>query len=102
MLSQGTLIRKDRIPAFPLDGLLPLNGFRGPETRMDASLWDWGIVLYRHFYRRKPSAFAGAGDGLGLRGGYSGASIVNYRQASEQQSPRCAASDFNREQNCGW
>jgi hypothetical protein len=34
--------------------------------------------FYRHFYRLKTSAFAGAGDGLGLTGGYSSASIVNY------------------------
>jgi hypothetical protein len=38
------------------------------------------IDIYRHFYRQKMSAFAGAGDGLGLRGGYSSASIVNYRR----------------------
>ena len=37
------------------------------------------IALYRHFYRRKTNAFAGAEDGLGLTGGYSSASIVNYR-----------------------
>jgi len=46
-----------------------------------------GIVLYRHFYRQKASAFAGAGDGLGLRGGYSSASIVNYRRSLELYSP---------------
>ena len=38
------------------------------------------MVLYRHFYRQKTSAFAGAGDGLGLRGSYSCLSIVNDRQ----------------------
>jgi hypothetical protein len=37
-------------------------------------------MLYRHFYRQKAIAFAGAGDGLGLRGSYSSASIVNDRQ----------------------
>jgi hypothetical protein len=37
------------------------------------------ITLYRRFYRQKTSAFAGAGDGLGLTGGYSSTSIVNYR-----------------------
>jgi hypothetical protein len=42
---------------------------------MDACFEDHGIVLYRHFYRRKTSAFTGAGDGL-LRGGNSSASIV--------------------------
>ena len=42
------------------------------------------IVLYRHFYRRKTSAFAGAGDGLVLRGGYSSASIVNDRRGLQQ------------------
>jgi hypothetical protein len=40
-------------------------------------------MIYRHFYRLKTSAFAGAGagvgDGLGLTGGYSSPSIVNYR-----------------------
>jgi hypothetical protein len=41
------------------------------------ALWDWDIMLYRHFYRQKKRAFIGAGDGLGLRGGYSSASIVN-------------------------
>ena len=56
---------------------------------MVLALWDWGIVLYRHFYRRKTSAFAGAGDGLVLRGGYSSASIVNYRQASGTHSCFC-------------
>jgi hypothetical protein len=37
------------------------------------------IILYRHFYRLKTSAFAGAGDGLGLTGDYPSPSIVNYR-----------------------
>jgi hypothetical protein len=37
------------------------------------------IALYRYFYRLKTSVFAGAEDGLGLTGGYSRASIVNYR-----------------------
>jgi len=37
------------------------------------------IIIYRHFYRQKTNAFAGAGDGLGLRGGYSSPSIVNER-----------------------
>ncbi|MHB0985127.1 MAG: hypothetical protein ACYC05_05985 [Sulfuricella sp.] len=37
------------------------------------------IALYRHFYRQKTNAFAGADDVLGLTGGYSSASIVNYR-----------------------
>jgi len=43
------------------------------------------IIIYRHFYRLKTSAFAGAGDGLGLTGGYSSLSIVNYR--CESTSP---------------
>ncbi|MDO9401586.1 MAG: type IV toxin-antitoxin system AbiEi family antitoxin domain-containing protein [Polaromonas sp.] len=34
------------------------------------------IIIYRHFYRQKTSTFAGAGDGLGLTGGYSSPSIV--------------------------
>ena len=42
--------------------------------------------FYRHLYRQKTSAFAGAGDGLGLRGGYSSSSIVNYR--CEPDSPK--------------
>jgi hypothetical protein len=37
------------------------------------------FIIYRLFYRLKMSAFASAGDGLGLTGGYSGPSIVNYR-----------------------
>ena len=37
------------------------------------------ITLYRRFYRQKMSTFSGAGDGLGLTGGYFSASIVNYR-----------------------
>lgn len=37
------------------------------------------IQFYRRLYRQKTTAFAGAGDALGLRGGYSSASIVNYR-----------------------
>jgi hypothetical protein len=37
------------------------------------------IPFYRHLYRQKQRAFAGAGDALGLRGGYSSASIVNER-----------------------
>jgi len=36
-------------------------------------------MLYRRFYRQKTNAFASAGDGLGLTGGYSSPSIVNYR-----------------------
>ncbi|GCB02288.1 hypothetical protein SFMTTN_3396 [Sulfuriferula multivorans] len=36
------------------------------------------IAIYRHFYRLKTSAFAGAEDGLGLTGGYSSTSIINY------------------------
>jgi hypothetical protein len=39
------------------------------------------ILFYRRLYRQKTTAFAGAGDALGLRGGYSTASIVNYRRA---------------------
>jgi hypothetical protein len=35
--------------------------------------------FYRHLYRQKQSAFAGAGDALGLRGGYSSPSIINER-----------------------
>ena len=39
------------------------------------------IHFYRRLYRQKKTAFAGAGEALGLRGGYSTASIVNYRRA---------------------
>ncbi|MDO8440545.1 MAG: hypothetical protein Q7S97_04975 [Polaromonas sp.] len=48
------------------------------------------ILFYRHLYRQKPTAFAGAGDALGLRGGYSSTSIVNYRRepASGRSDPR--------------
>jgi hypothetical protein len=52
------------------------------------ALWGWDIVLYRHFYRRKTSAFAGAGDGLDLRDGYSSTSIVNDRRGLQQHSAR--------------
>jgi hypothetical protein len=47
-----------------------------------AWILDFGvliIIIYRHFYRQKTSAFTGVGDGLGLTGGYSSPSIVNYR-----------------------
>ena len=37
------------------------------------------IQFYCHLYSQKTSAFAGAGDALGLRGGCSNSSIVNYR-----------------------
>ena len=43
------------------------------------------ITLYRHFYRQKISAFANAGDGLDLTGGYSSPSIVNYRRESARR-----------------
>ena len=66
---------------------LPLNGFRGPETRMDAGSVGMGYRTLRHFYRRKTIAFTGAGDGLSLRGGYSSSSIVNDH---EQPSFYCA------------
>lgn len=36
-------------------------------------------LFYRHLYRQKQSAFAGAGDALGLRGSYSSPSIINER-----------------------
>jgi hypothetical protein len=36
--------------------------------------------FYRHLYRQKQSAFAGAGDALSLRSGYSSPSIINYRR----------------------
>lgn len=39
------------------------------------------VHFYRHLYRQKATATAGAGDALGLRGGHSTASIVNYRLA---------------------
>ena len=44
---------------------------------MDAGLLNSDMVIYRHLYRQKRSAFTGAGDALGLRGGYSSPSIVN-------------------------
>lgn len=59
---------------------------------MDACFKGRGIVLYRHFYRRKTSAFTGAGDGLGLRGGNSSASIVKYRRSLQLYSPCSTAS----------
>ena len=36
------------------------------------------LVSIIAIYRQKTNPFAGAGDGLGLRGGYSSPSIVNY------------------------
>ena len=41
------------------------------------------IQFYCHLYSQKTSAFAGAGDALGLRGGYSSASIVNDRRETK-------------------
>lgn len=38
------------------------------------------IQFYRRLYRQKKTALPGAGDALGLRGGYSSPSIVNYRR----------------------
>lgn len=51
---------------------------------MNTGFFDLQLELYRHIYRQKPSAFAGAGDGLGLTGGCSSASIVNYRRPIER------------------
>ena len=45
---------------------------------------NFSIVLYRHLYRQKTSALPGAGDALGLRGGYSSPSIVNHHQESRE------------------
>jgi hypothetical protein len=52
------------------------DGLKPPLT---LDLFDFVIALYRRFYRHKTSVFADAGDGLGLTGGYSSPSIVNYR-----------------------
>ena len=52
------------------------------------------ICLYRHFYRQKTTALPGAGDALDLRGGYSSASIVNYRM--ELESPFKATQPYVR------
>ena len=52
------------------------------------NLRDLGIALYRHFYRQKTSAFAGAGDGPVLRESYSCLSIVNDRQHRGSICPR--------------
>jgi len=43
----------------------------------------WIIQFYRHLYRQKTPAFAGAGDGLSLRGDYSSASIINEQQQTK-------------------
>lgn len=45
------------------------------------------ITLYRHLYRQKLSAFVGAEDGLGLRGGYSSPPIVNYHYHLRKRLP---------------
>jgi hypothetical protein len=50
------------------------------------ALWGQAILLYRHFYRQKTSAFARAGDGLGLLGSYSSASIINDGRGLLQQA----------------
>jgi hypothetical protein len=41
------------------------------------------IQFYRHLYRQKTTAFAGAGDGLSLRGDYSISSIVNEQRQTK-------------------
>ena len=48
------------------------------------------ILFYRHLYRQKTSALTGAGDAPGLRGGYSSASIVNYRTEPKTIQSRSA------------
>jgi len=53
--------------------------------------------IYRHFYRQKLSAFAGAGDGLGLTGGCSSPSIVNYRRPTERAIDRRIPYEDDRE-----
>lgn len=45
------------------------------------------IDLYRHFYRKKTTAFAGAGDGVKSRGVNSSGSIVNYRTEAGSFEP---------------
>jgi len=42
------------------------------------------IGVYRQFYRPKTSALPGKGDGPGLTGDYSSASIVNYRRPPDR------------------
>jgi hypothetical protein len=44
------------------------------------------------FVPSKTSAFVGAGDALGLRGGYSSASIINYRRELEPHRRHCSPS----------
>ena len=59
---------------------LPLDRFRGLETRMNTSLHS---VLHSHlpsFIPSKSCALPGAEDALGLRDGYSRTSIVGYRR----------------------
>ncbi len=46
------------------------------------AFWNLSIDLYRHFYRKTTTAFAGAGDGVKSRGVNSSGSIVNYRTES--------------------
>lgn len=53
-----------------------------------------GIGFYRHFYRQKTTALPGAGDAVGLRGGYSSASIINCRM--ELESPFKATQPYVR------
>lgn len=50
---------------------------------MNPSFIDHSHRILPSFIPSKTSAFAGAGDALGLRGGYSSASIVNDRRETE-------------------
>ena len=48
---------------------LPLDGLRGPETRMNTGFFVSAHSVCRHFYRQKPSASSGrkADSGCGVR-----------------------------------
>ncbi|WP_239190348.1 hypothetical protein [Candidatus Nitrotoga sp. HW29] len=57
---------------------------------MNTGFLCMGHLIYRHIYRQKTNALTGAGDALGLRGGYSSASIVNYRTEPKTIQSRSA------------
>jgi hypothetical protein len=60
-----------------IDRMQMLKGFRAPETRMDAGFVRSGHRTLPSLLPSRKERFAGAGDGLGLTGGYSSASMVN-------------------------
>ena len=73
LIFKGTLSR----PRTPHSHSI-VSGFWKPAWIIDFCVLI--ITIYRQFYRPKTSAFASAGDGLGLTGVYSSPSIVNYRR----------------------